>query len=150
MSPAVALGRMASLPRAGIAVGAILLVLGVVFAGIGQYQAATDPCVSGTYLSVDETPSPDEDPVAFESLSPVEQRALTDALEGNASPLRSYDGRVDVPRYVRYRNATYEAVEGSLDCGPEGLVLKVVGGAGLILGALIVVISYVALRVRDD
>ncbi|MFC4358804.1 hypothetical protein ACFO0N_12710 [Halobium salinum] len=140
-----------SLLRTVSLVGLTLLLLGAAAVGGATVGAVPNDCTSGHGVSVhalgaDESVDPGTEVVAFEDLSPVEQRvfleAYTDRENGNdygSSPV--YEGGVPWDtdaRVVEYRGERYEVGTWVADCGPGyRFVLGFGGGAVALVGALV-------------
>lgn len=114
--------RADSVARYAAAIGAVLVVLGGAGVAVGGIQAAAASCDSGQSLYVSTTEGTDStDPVAFEELSPVEQRIFLEAVTDENDVSRDYDEwsswfeRVDA---VTYRGQTYEVTRIHSDCVP--------------------------------
>lgn len=122
----------------------VILLAGGTAVAAGFYQEATSDCTSGNALSTypleGNRSGTAPEAVAFEDLSPEEQRIFLEALEDEHNVSRTYEDWspslfADV-RTVNYRGQQYRVTEVETDCASLSATLLKMGGAGLVLVGL--------------
>lgn len=140
-----------------VTVGVVLLLVGGLSGGWGLYLEATDTCMEGYGVTVDELDPGETAPlatnqVAYGNLSADERRVFREVLDADEPPI--YENASDVSNIantvVAYRGTQYWV--GPLfvnDCPPDvSRIFVVTGGAALLLGVLVLATYYTVRELR--
>lgn len=136
---------MDSLPRTIAWIGIVLIVIGAIGGGIGEYHLLSNPCRSGYQLTVDTVSRDTTAPgtrTNFSALSATNQRLFLEALTAPTRHSRTYGstGTFDTitQRQIVYRKRAYITNVVAVDCAstPYGLFTAVGGGNSLVIGIL--------------
>lgn len=141
-----------------VRLGVVLLVVGLGAIAWGGYAAATNPCTSGSPLSVDrfapdETPPAGYERVDFADLPPAERPLFLEVVNGLGGTSRRYassSALADLRHHVfSYRGDEYVTNTIVADCGPSPLeFFGPVGGDVSAVGLVVAVGSIVWRRRR--
>jgi hypothetical protein len=138
---------MPSISRSVMAIGLVLLVVGVASGSWGVYQQTTDTCESGygltiTKLEENETASSTAEHVAYSNLSATEQQVFQDILTAEETPIYQNSTQLEglSEKIVTYRGEQYETSPLFVsDCANGWAIFKIWGGLIALLGGVIVI-----------